>query len=355
MADKKISQLVEHIDIENLDVIPIVNSNETKKIKFENLSAPLQLRSEKNQGNGYAGLDVSAKVGLAYLPDFAFFLKYADFASLPVLGFERNIYLTLDDNKLFYWDGAGYVEMSIGGATPTFSEVLTAGNSMGATQQIQSSGGLSLLQLRDAYIFLQIGTSLLNLSEFINIINNSNNSFIQSSTGGTLITRQDPLYTIKKTELFINPDDIGITSHTVLNQNYINIVLDALTGSFKYKKYVSNILTQEIDLLSSATQTTTDEYFTSSVVTGAIGSTGASVTFTELKQIPLVFINGLKVRVGFNATPSNNLCFFSPNGSTVRANLGAIVSGDLLYWNPLYTNSFDLAVTDEINLVYNKI
>ena len=32
MADKKISQLVEHINIENLDVLAIVNSNETKKI-----------------------------------------------------------------------------------------------------------------------------------------------------------------------------------------------------------------------------------------------------------------------------------------------------------------------------------
>ena len=123
-------------------------------------------------------------------------------------------------------------------------------------------------------------------------------------------------------------------------------------ATYKYNPLLPKGLEEQQD----AIDVTSDEYFTSLVVTGSIGSTGATVTFaTELKQIPLVFVNGLKVKVGFDATPSNNLCFFGANASTVRADLSQIQNGDLLYWNPLFANSFDLAVTDEINLVYNKI
>jgi hypothetical protein len=98
-----------------------------------------------------------------------------------------------------------------------------------------------------------------------------------------------------------------------------------------------------------------DDVFSTVPVIGAIGSTGATISFTnQLKHIPLVFVNGIRYRVGTSSVPSENICFFGPTASTVRGGLNEIISGDLLFWNPLFANSFDLTASDEIILNYIK-
>lgn len=104
------------------------------------------LRSEKNQGNGYAGLDNNAKVGLPYLPDFAFLIKKADFASLELPGGERNIYLTENDNKLFYWDGVAYVETAGGSGANSIEDAIIDGVTTKAPSQNAVFDALALKQ-----------------------------------------------------------------------------------------------------------------------------------------------------------------------------------------------------------------
>ena len=97
-----------------------------------------------------------------------------------------------------------------------------------------------------------------------------------------------------------------------------------------------------------------DDVFNSVAVTGAIGSTGASVSFaTALKHIPYIYINGIRYRVGTSTVASENICFFGVNAATPRGSLTEIQNGDVLFWNALFANSFDLN-GDEIVLNYSK-
>lgn len=69
--------------------------------------------ANKNQANGYAGLDGSGKVASAQLPSYVDdVLEYANQAALPVTGETGKLYLTLDNNKVYRWSGSVYVEIS---------------------------------------------------------------------------------------------------------------------------------------------------------------------------------------------------------------------------------------------------
>jgi lysophospholipase L1-like esterase len=71
-----------------------------------------QSTSEKNQANGYAGLDSSGKVASAQLPSYVDdVIEVANFAALPVTGEAGKIYITLDNNKVYRWSGSAYVEI----------------------------------------------------------------------------------------------------------------------------------------------------------------------------------------------------------------------------------------------------
>ena len=71
---------------------------------------------------------------------------YADFATLPVSGEDKTIYITEDDNKTYRWDGATYVEISAGGLTVGTSPITsgTAGRILfeGAGNVLQESSNL---------------------------------------------------------------------------------------------------------------------------------------------------------------------------------------------------------------------
>jgi len=82
--------------------------------------------SNKNQANGYAGLDGSGKVASAQLPGYVDdVLEYANQAALPVTGETGKLYLTLDNNKVYRWSGSAYVEIV---ASPSSTDNVTEGS-----------------------------------------------------------------------------------------------------------------------------------------------------------------------------------------------------------------------------------
>jgi hypothetical protein len=84
-----------------------------EQARAESVESSLQPLSEKNQVNGYAGLDNSGKVPSLLLPSFVDdVIEAADFASLPVTGETGKIYVTIDDNKQFRWSGSTYTEIT---------------------------------------------------------------------------------------------------------------------------------------------------------------------------------------------------------------------------------------------------
>jgi hypothetical protein len=86
----------------------------------------LQATSEKNQNNGYAGLDAGGKVASAQLPSYVDdVVEAANQAALPVSGETSKIYVTLDTNKIYRWSGSAYVEIS---ASPGTTDAVTEGS-----------------------------------------------------------------------------------------------------------------------------------------------------------------------------------------------------------------------------------
>jgi len=82
--------------------------------------------ANKNQNNGYAGLDGSGKVASAQLPSYVDdVLESANSAALPVTGETGKIYITLDNNKVYRWSGSTYVEIV---ATPGSTDSVTEGS-----------------------------------------------------------------------------------------------------------------------------------------------------------------------------------------------------------------------------------
>lgn len=68
--------------------------------------------ANKNQNNGYAGLDSTGKVAAAQLPSYVDdVLEVANYAALPGTGETGKIYVTLDTNYEYRWSGSVYIQL----------------------------------------------------------------------------------------------------------------------------------------------------------------------------------------------------------------------------------------------------
>lgn len=75
------------------------------------------------QANGIAPLNGSSKIDATYLPSYVDdVLEFADIASLPLVGEQGKIYVTLDTNKTYRWTGSVYVEISASPVTSVNSQ-----------------------------------------------------------------------------------------------------------------------------------------------------------------------------------------------------------------------------------------
>lgn len=80
----------------------------------------------KNQPNGYCGLDASGLIASAQLPSYVDdVLEYANLAAFPATGASDKIYVALDTNKTYRWSGSAYVEIS---PSPGTTDSLTEGS-----------------------------------------------------------------------------------------------------------------------------------------------------------------------------------------------------------------------------------
>ena len=82
--------------------------------------------ANKNQANGYVGLDGSSKIASTYLPSYVDDVEeYAALINLPATGETGKIYVTTGTNKTYRWSGSAYVEIS---ASPGSTDAVTEGS-----------------------------------------------------------------------------------------------------------------------------------------------------------------------------------------------------------------------------------
>jgi hypothetical protein len=75
-------------------------------------SSTVQLKSEKNAANGYAGLDATGKVAAAQLPSYVDDVEeYANLAAFPITGETGKIYVALDTGLVYRWSGSIYINI----------------------------------------------------------------------------------------------------------------------------------------------------------------------------------------------------------------------------------------------------
>lgn len=90
-----------------------INGHNTRIGVLEAASGSYESTANKNQPNGYAGLDGTGKVAAAQLPSYVDdVVEYASIASFPVTGESGKIYVSIDTNKTWRWTGSIYVEIS---------------------------------------------------------------------------------------------------------------------------------------------------------------------------------------------------------------------------------------------------
>lgn len=71
--------------------------------------------SNKNQPDGYAGVDSSGKISSALLPSYVDdVIEVTNYAALPASGETGKIYITLDNNKQYRWSGSSYIQITNG-------------------------------------------------------------------------------------------------------------------------------------------------------------------------------------------------------------------------------------------------
>jgi hypothetical protein len=98
----------------NLSGEPVDNTNLSAALatKQDSLGYTAENTANKNQSNGYAGLDSGGKVAAAQLPSYVDdVLEFANFAALPSTGETGKIYVTLDTNAEYRWSGSAYIQL----------------------------------------------------------------------------------------------------------------------------------------------------------------------------------------------------------------------------------------------------
>jgi hypothetical protein len=103
-----------------------VNLSIALAAKQNNLDFTPENTTNKNQANGYAGLDGSGKVAATQLPSYVDdVLEFTNYAALPITGETGKIYVTLNDNAEYRWSGSTYIQLV---ASPGSSDAVTEGS-----------------------------------------------------------------------------------------------------------------------------------------------------------------------------------------------------------------------------------
>jgi hypothetical protein len=129
----------------------VLKSDGSGNLAFASVDSLLTFTPEnsanKNQANGYVGLDGSSKISSTYLPSYVDdVIEAANYAGLPGTGESGKIYVTLDTNKTYRWSGSAYIEIS---ASPGTTDALTEGTTnfyftqTRARAAVSASGDLS--------------------------------------------------------------------------------------------------------------------------------------------------------------------------------------------------------------------
>lgn len=279
----------------------------------------LEVTSNKNTANGYAGLDSNGKISSTLLPSYVDdVLEYAGVVSFPATGETGVIYVDTVNNKTHRWTGSTYVEISQSASynLNDLTDVNTSGvmnghiltyNSTSSEWQsvLPQSGASTLNDLTDVQIngtpssgqFLKYMPSgqwenqsagfLTTIGEDANPLlggnlNVSSYSIVSGSNGNINVTPNGTgLTKVKNIQYNENVYALGTTSTPTINVDNGNFQTITLNGNWTFSGFSSAVAGQSITIVIKQDATGSRTFSTSSITAAwAGGATAANKTLS---------------------------------------------------------------------------
>jgi hypothetical protein len=278
-----------------------------------------QATSEKNQNNGYAGLDAGGKVASAQLPSYVDdVVEAANYAALPATGETSKIYVTLDTNKTYRWSGSAYVEIA---ASPGTTDSLTEGSTNLYFTNTRADGRIAAANIND-------------LND-VNTTGVANNHVLKYNSSAT--QWQSSLLDIPTTlDSLTDVNTTGVSNNHVLKYN---------SGASEWQSSLLDLVTTLDSLTDVSTAGASNEQllsYNSSTSSWSPRTVTAGISSVSSDATPMLGGN-LTVNGNSIISASNGNIVLAPNG-TGKTRVNAINYNE----GAIYTVTYGATITPDV-------
>ena len=275
-----------------------------------------QATSEKNQANGYVGLDGSSKIASTYLPSYVDDVEeYAAIANFPGTGETGKIYVTTGTNKTYRWSGSAYVEIS---ASPGSTDSVTEGstNLYFTTQRARDSFSQSTgISISSGAISIANTTVTAGSFSYANITVDAQGRLTAASNGTAPAQNLDDLNDVAITTpsngqvLKYNSSTTRFENSSDTNTTY-GISAETASGGVNLRLTGSDASTDDVKLAEGSNITLTRTDANTITIAGSAGGLTDIVNDTTPQLGGNLDVNGQSI-----VSASNGDIAITPNGT----------------------------------------
>jgi len=307
-------------------------------------STPFEQTSNKNQNNGYAGLDGAGKVAAAQLPSYVDDVaEYANFASFPVTGETGKIYIAQDTGDVYRWSGSAYVQINDAVTSADQATRLATARNIALTGPITGSASF------DGTADASISTTLDLSGKCTSDLSEGTNKYYTDAKVQTVIdTNTAGFITASSTDTLTNKS--GNISQWTNDVGYITSETDSQTLSFLNPNLaISNGNTVNLSALTTTSLPFSSITSTPTTLSGYGITDGITASSTDTFTNKSGNISQWTNDAGYltSETDSQTLTFNDPNLS--------ISNGNSVDLSSLSANPFDQSLNTTDDVTFNEV
>jgi hypothetical protein len=258
----------------------------------------------KNQINGYAGLDSSGKISTSQLPSYVDdVLEYTNLASFPATGETGKIYIDLATNKTYRWSGSVYVFITSGA-------VDSVAGKTGVVTLVKADVGLSNVVNLDTSTTVNIADS--TNKRFVTdalqtAITHSNRTALDAISG---VNTGDETSTTIKTKLGITTLSGSNTGDQDLSgkADKVDVYTKAEVNTLISSSGGGDMLTSQYDTNADGkvnNADTADKLTTSRTINGVSFDGSADITIVDATKEPIISTKNTAFNRNFETSTTN--------------------------------------------------
>ena len=323
------------VDALNVDAATLDNYNASDLEKIAN----------KNQVNGYAGLDAAGKVANAQLPSYVDDVtEYANFASFPATGESGKIYVAIDTGDVYRWGGSSYVQINDAVTSADQATRLATARNIALTGPITGSASF------DGTADANISTTLDLSSKSTNDLSEGSNLYYTDTRARSSVSATGSIAYNSGTGVFSftqgNTDTIseGSTNlyytdarvQTVIDTNTAGFITPSSSSELTNKTGNISQWTNDVGYLTSETDSQTLSFSNPNLSI----SNGNTVDLSSLSANPFDQTLNTTDDVTFNEVTAAEFIGNLRGANLIKANAGeALTKGDVVYISGISGNT----------------